>query len=812
MKLLLKEGEIIREIKVKEEFLPGLWIQFEEFFYLKDNQLPENQWLYFLFQNKKYGLWLSREKSYRYLKEKPKDSTARKGSFGYLVSSQEEGEEVKLNFGSLVPQYQRLLEKPIRKKEDNPSLPFRKPSLWIQLGPSLTMSMATLANASFQALRLYEKGESNQEIAMVFLMPGLLFFSLCFWQPLNHFLEKKQTKKEFELKQEIARKQEKTYQQDVKVYQESLEPYAWNSQIQLRHPTAFLYGLGRDEQNNWVIKALSNMVLMEAEEVDFIHWIRYWNRLYHVQDLKGYLLIDSKRLKQYPELLHLELFYHEGKRHIYGSCKELSKNFCDSKAILFSFLPIKGIYSGFVLGKGDRCYPFREKIWFHDESISYESESETLILKRGRFDLQRLAIDFYQAPIPKGPSTSFGSLCAKVGRTFDKELYLDLSEQGHGPHAMIIGTTGSGKTEFLLHWLFQLASRYDSAHLQFLLFDFKGDSLKQSLSGIPHVNASISNLEEGDLDRALCALELECAYRERLFQESSRLSKSPIQSYQDYVNGAFQSETLSQLIVVFDEFAQFKQNFPDKLGTFISLARIGRSLGIHFIVIAQKATGIINEQILANIRLRICMKVMDKQDCLEVIKQDKRDQLKQAGDFVALVEEEYISGRGYYLKEPAFQRIYRLDAQLHRLPIYQEKKELRQTYLERIRKQELHPIRRIWLKKPEASQLNAQVVGIIDDYYHRDHVELKIDSSILVLYEKEEDRDCLEKRCPGLNYQRIDSSRLSLRNRDCFLIYLAPFHKERVSILFGGFCAFQELEKGEGLCLWKSKICSIRLF
>ena len=249
-----------------------------------------------------------------------------------------------------------------------------------------------------------------------------------------------------------------------------------------------------------------------------------------------------------------------------------------------------------------------------------------------------------------------GSIRGYLG--FDRKgerIVLDVHEAGMGPHGLVAGMTGSGKSELLISFLLSLAVRYSPRDISFILMDFKGGGLIQSLTAdremIPHIAGILTDLDENDMKRVLVSFGNECRRRERLMQRASALSGSPIMNIDSYRNSWNESDGLPylpHLIILADEFAQMKKSNPEFLSELISIARIGRSLGIHLILSTQKPSGVIDDQIWSNCRFRICLKVQDRQDSSEVLHSPDAFELRRPGDFILQYDQRTRTGRGGY--------------------------------------------------------------------------------------------------------------------------------------------------------------------
>lgn len=238
-------------------------------------------------------------------------------------------------------------------------------------------------------------------------------------------------------------------------------------------------------------------------------------------------------------------------------------------------------------------------------------------------------------------NNSAKSLAAPIGVMAGGEVFsLDLHEAYHGCHGLIAGTTGSGKSEFLQTFILSLAINYSPKEVAFVLVDFKGGDMarpfmeKPFSPPLPHLSATISNLSGNTLYRALVSLEAEIKYRQRVFNESALalgVDKLDINSYHKYYKSGRLDTPLPHLVIIIDEFAQLKTQQPEFLTQLINVAQVGRSLGIHLILATQKPSGIVDPQIMSNSRFRICLKVADKQDSIDVINRPDSAMIKNPG-------------------------------------------------------------------------------------------------------------------------------------------------------------------------------------
>ncbi|MEH7115070.1 type VII secretion protein EssC [Neobacillus niacini] len=213
---------------------------------------------------------------------------------------------------------------------------------------------------------------------------------------------------------------------------------------------------------------------------------------------------------------------------------------------------------------------------------------------------------------------------------------LDLHEKYHGPHGLIAGMTGSGKSEFIMTFILSLAVNYHPDEVAFILIDYKGGGMANAFLDLPHLAGTITNLDGAAVKRSLISIQSELKRRQAIFSETSRrLNESNIDIYKYqklYREGAV-SEPLQHLFMISDEFAELKTQQPEFMEQLVSAARIGRSLGIHLILATQKPSGVVDDQIWSNSKFRISLKVQEKADSMEVIKRPDAAELSQTGRF-----------------------------------------------------------------------------------------------------------------------------------------------------------------------------------
>ncbi len=254
------------------------------------------------------------------------------------------------------------------------------------------------------------------------------------------------------------------------------------------------------------------------------------------------------------------------------------------------------------------------------------------------------------------------SLEALIGINEHQEtISLDLHEHFHGPHGLIAGMTGSGKSEWIMTLILSLAVSYSPSQLSFVLIDYKGGGMSQAFSKLPHVAGVMTNLDNDQIMRSIQGIQSELTRRQKIFkamQETCQKHVMHIDQYQQLYKEGVVSEPLSHILIIADEFAELKQQQPQFMEDLKKISRIGRSLGIHLLLATQKPSGIVDYQIWSNARFHVCLKVADRMDSVEMLKKDDAIYLKQAGMFYLQVgyDEWYVKGMGAWANAPYYEK------------------------------------------------------------------------------------------------------------------------------------------------------------
>ena len=222
----------------------------------------------------------------------------------------------------------------------------------------------------------------------------------------------------------------------------------------------------------------------------------------------------------------------------------------------------------------------------------------------------------------------YRSMSAPVGVSKTGSVSLDLHDTAHGPHGLVAGTTGSGKSELLQTYLLSMITLFHPYEVCFVIIDFKGGGMVNQFKDVPHLLGAITNIDGKTINRSLKSIKAELQKRQRLFAQAE---VNHIDKYiRKYKAGEVETP-LPHLIIIVDEFAELKAEQPDFMKELISAARIGRSLGVHLILATQKPAGQVNEQIWSNSRFKICLKVQSQQDSNEVLHSPLAAEIKEPG-------------------------------------------------------------------------------------------------------------------------------------------------------------------------------------
>lgn len=212
-----------------------------------------------------------------------------------------------------------------------------------------------------------------------------------------------------------------------------------------------------------------------------------------------------------------------------------------------------------------------------------------------------------EATLDRWAHSTTTSMAVPVAVSAAGPVHIDL--RADGPHGLVAGTTGSGKSELLRTLVASLAAHHPPTTVTFVLVDYKGGAAFAGLSLLPHTVGMVTDLDAGLGRRALVCLEAELRHRERI------LAAHGVGDIVEYHG----TEALPRLLVVIDEFATLAAELPDFLSALVGVAQRGRSLGVHLLLATQRPAGAVSESIRANTNMRIALRVQDTADSMDVV-------------------------------------------------------------------------------------------------------------------------------------------------------------------------------------------------
>jgi S-DNA-T family DNA segregation ATPase FtsK/SpoIIIE len=244
-----------------------------------------------------------------------------------------------------------------------------------------------------------------------------------------------------------------------------------------------------------------------------------------------------------------------------------------------------------------------------------------------------------QRPAPTVQSAAAPEAVLDRWRAMDRSIPIGMGDQGpitlnldeDGPHLLVAGTTGSGKSEFLRGLVASCAYSGGPADIAFVLIDYKGGAAFADCAALPHVVGLVTDLDVESTTRVLRSLAAEIRRREQV------LAAAHAPDFVGHRASTEPTERLTRLMIIVDEYAALVRELPDFVAGLVDLAQRGRSLGLHLVLATQRPTGVVSTDIRANITLRLALRVTDATDSLDIIDSPAAAELDQRQPGLALL-------------------------------------------------------------------------------------------------------------------------------------------------------------------------------
>lgn len=373
-----------------------------------------------------------------------------------------------------------------------------------------------------------------------------------------------------------------------------------------QHEELILLGSSSNRQINDCFEALSRLEICKRTDV--------LTEIPEIEHFQGVVVVPSTTWKSMKTVPRISGYY-----LVIGPSSELSPH--DFSALFRA----EGHYQErTALYKYPAC---SDAPHFHcwnnglSERLLFQAIGRRVALGQARVDVESStntrSISAFTLPASQLQELYARDIFAFIGTT--EQGYHQAGITADGPHWLIAGTTGSGKSELLRTMLLSIMLRYPPERVAFSLIDFKGGATLGPFAPLPHVSNVLTDLEAHSVERALQYFRADLLAREKEFQNLG------ISSYADYLalhQSIGKIPAFPELVIVVDEFKMLVDQLPSAMSDLMKVATIGRSLGVHLILATQRPQGAVSQDIRANIAMTICLRVSSAQDSHNVIGSD----------------------------------------------------------------------------------------------------------------------------------------------------------------------------------------------